>query len=224
VHKKKKNRLLVVGAAAAVGVTVLTLLPSANAAESAQQIMDKCNKARKINGVSQTFPQIDDLPLADTCDFEQTSFTTFDGTTAKVSIDYPNCAPDTVENAKASVKEDWSTAQITGKYTYTQFGGNLGFFGALNISWKSHTGTLDLTTKTVTTSNTDQFNIPIGKVLHVEFTPKMYKMTGIWHVKTKSQSIGIPDYAADAPEEVVGPKMLDNGLADGTTTPVYADC
>lgn len=105
----------------AVGATVLTLMPSVNAAESAQDIMDKCNKARKINGVTQTFDGIDNLPLAGTCDFEQTSFTTFDGKTAKVTVDYPNCEPDAVDNAKISVKEDWSTAQITGKHTFTQF-------------------------------------------------------------------------------------------------------
>ena len=40
-----------------------------------------------------------------------------------------------------------------------------------------------MTVKSATASDTEQREVPVGKVMHMEFTPKMQRMTGEWRVR-----------------------------------------
>ncbi|MEV1068724.1 hypothetical protein [Streptomyces sp. NPDC050263] len=231
---------MAIGAALATGGAVIALLPSANAAEekTPDQIMSMCERSAVVNGkqrsVSDFGGAFADGFQADNCDFVETNFETFDGPTEKSSIDFPNCEPNATEPAKVSISWSASTAQGQGKYTVTQQGGGGGLFGALSGSWLKHKGTLDMTTKSASAGDTEEREVPVGKVLHMEFTPKMQRMTGEWRVRIDADpgSFAVnpsPEKNFTAPEVVEGPVVLPGaagapGLVDGTSKAVLEDC
>jgi hypothetical protein len=236
----KKIRLVAIGSALATGAAIVTLLPSADAAEekTPEQIMSMCQRAAKINGKQQSTSDfgggLGDGFAADTCDFVETKFETFDGPTQKVTVDFPNCEPNATEPSTVTTEFSHAVAQGQGKYTVTQQGGGGGLFGALSGAWLKHKGTLDLTIKSATASESEQRSVPVGKVLHVEFTPKMQRMTGVWKVHTaaREQSSVIPaqpEVNLEAEEVVEGPVIRPGvagapGLADGVSKAVLTDC
>ncbi|WP_329330293.1 hypothetical protein [Streptomyces luteogriseus] len=236
--KSRKVRLIAVVSALATGAAVITLLPSANAAQAEKtpdEIMRMCQKAKVINGEEQkTGSGVQDIFLADSCEFVETKFETFDGPKKKASIDFPNCEPNATEPAKVSITWKAAVLQGEGKYTATQQGAGGGLFGALSGAWLKHKATTDLTLKSVAVGDTETRDVPVGKVLHMEFTPKMQRMTGEWRVKinakpgsTAINPVEEQNYAA--PEVVEGAVVLGGaagapGIADGTSKPVLTDC
>ena len=70
--KSRKVRLIAVVSALATGAAVITLLPSANAAQAEKtpdEIMRMCQKAKVINGEEQkTGSGVQDIFLADSCE------------------------------------------------------------------------------------------------------------------------------------------------------------
>lgn len=239
--KNRKVRFVAIGAAVASGAAVATvLLPSANAADekTPEQIMSMCHRSAKINGeqrsVSDFNASFGDGFAADTCDFEETNFETFDGPTEKVTVGFPNCEPNATDPAK--VTTEWSTAvaQGKGKYTVTQQGAGGGILGFLTGSWQKHQGTLDLTIEEATASESEEREVPVGKVLHVEFTPKIQRMTGVWKVHSDAREQGTvipasPEVNLEAEEVVEGPVILEGaagapGRVDGTSKAVLTDC
>jgi hypothetical protein len=234
-HVSKIIRLVAIGSALATGGAILMLLPSASAADKTpDEITAICDKSSKINGVQQEATGLADGFRADTCDFVEKDMVPFDGPKEKASIDFPNCEPNAPKPASVSVTWSASAAQGQGKYTVTTegFGGNL--FGILNVGWTRHTGTLDMTTKTATAGDTETREVPVGKVLTFEFTPKMQRMTGVWKVFTAARAAttttnASPEVNLEAEEVVEGPVVLPSvagapGRLDGTITPVFTDC
>ncbi|WP_327315881.1 hypothetical protein [Streptomyces sp. NBC_01235] len=238
--KNRKVRYAAIGAALATGGVVVTLLPSANAAEdkTPDQIMTMCQRSAVLNGKQQSVEDFGggfaDGFMADNCDFVETKFETFDAPTEKSSIDFPNCEPNATEPAKVSITWSATAAQGQGKYTVTQQGGGGGLFGFLSGSWVKHKGTLDMTVKSATAGATEQREVPVGKVLHMEFTPKMQRMTGEWRVRIDARSAttttnATPEKNFVAPDVVEGPVILPGaagapGVADGTSEAVLEDC
>ncbi|MEU2282104.1 hypothetical protein ABZ614_09240 [Streptomyces sp. NPDC013178] len=241
--KNKKIRFVAVGAALATGGVVVALLPSANAAQESKtpaQIMDLCKRAKVLNGKQQSISDFGGHPIAgpsfgsDNCGFVETKFETFDGPTEKASIDFPNCEPNATQPAKVSITWSATAAQGQGKYTVTQQGGGGGLFGLLSGSWLKHKGTLDMTVKSATAGTTEQREVPVGKVLHMEFTPKMQRMTGEWRVRIDAREAttvtnATPEQNFVAPEVVEGPVVLPGaagapGVVDGTSKAVLEDC
>lgn len=205
----------------------MSVAPTASAN---QTVISLCERAAVINGVPQKFVGVGNGPLADTCTFREIGFETFTGPTVRVSEEFPNCPPDTFEDGSVAVAFERGIAQVTGDYKFTQAGVAGGMLGAVNGSWKKHTGALDLTLDTVTARDNSTWPLPGGKVLHVTFTPKMQRMTGEWHVYTKRVPGGMPGgdpiviHDLRATQEVVGPVVLTGGHVDGLITPVYEDC
>ncbi|MPY61480.1 hypothetical protein FNH08_31370 [Streptomyces spongiae] len=231
---------MAIGCALATGGAVVTLLPSANAAEekTPEQIMRMCERTAKLNGKQQSVSDFNgafaDGFESDTCDFVETKFETFDGPTEKVTVDFPNCEPNATEPSKVTTEYSQAVGQGQGKYTVTQQGAAGGLFGALNGSWVKHKATLDMTIKTATATESEQREVPVGKVLHLTFTPKMQRMTGVWKVHTAAREQGTvipgsPEKNFEAEEVVEGPVIRPGaagtpGLVDGTTKPVLEDC
>ncbi|WP_327723595.1 hypothetical protein [Streptomyces europaeiscabiei] len=236
--KNKKIQIVAVLSALATGGAIVSLLPSANAADTAtktpEQIMRMCEKARVINGEQQSFPGISNTPLADSCDFMETDFETFSGEPQQATIEFPNCEPNAKKPSSATKKGSAIVTQGEGKYTVTQQGGGGGLFGVLNLSWTKHQATTDMTTKTVIASVGDTPQVPVGKVLFMQFTPRMQRMTGVWRVKIDARpptttTNAVPEQIFEAPEVVEGPAILPGaagapGLADGVTKPIISDC
>ncbi|WP_327696805.1 hypothetical protein [Streptomyces sp. NBC_00459] len=240
--KNRKIRLVAVGSALATGGVIITLLPSANAAEekTPEQIMTLCQRAKVLNGKQQDIFDFGGHPIAgpsfesDNCDFVETKFETFDGPTEKSSIDFPNCEPNATEPSKVSITWSASASQGQGKYTVTQQGGGGGLFGAIGGSWLKHKGTLDLTTKVASAGDTEEREVPVGKVLHMEFTPTLQRMTGEWRVRIDANpgSFAVnpsPEKNFVAPDVIEGPAILPGaagapGLMDGTSKAVLEDC
>ncbi|MCX4560019.1 hypothetical protein [Streptomyces umbrinus] len=238
--KNKKIRLVAIGSALATGAAVVTLLPSANAAEekTPEQIMTMCERSAVVSGEKRSVEDFGgafaDGFQADNCDFAETNFETFDGPKEKASIDFPNCEPNATDPAKVSITWKATVGQGEGKYTATQQGAGGGLFGFLSGSWLKHKGTTDLTIKSVTAGDTETREVPVGKVLHMEFTPKMQRMTGEWRVRIDADpgSFAVnpsPEQNFAAPEVIVGPVVLAGaagapGIADGVAKPVLTDC
>ncbi|CAM5475003.1 hypothetical protein [Streptomyces aurantiogriseus] len=239
--RNKKVRYVAIGASLVTGAAVATvLLPSANAADekTPEQITTMCQRSAVLNGKQQSVSDFGggfaDGFMADNCDFVETKFETFDGPTEKASIDFPNCEPNATTPAKVSVTWSSTAAQGQGKYTVTQQGGGGGLFGLLSGSWLKHKGTLDMTVKSATAGATEQHEVPVGKVLHMEFTPKMQRMTGEWRVRIDAREAttvtnATPEQNFVAPEVVEGPVVLPGaagapGVVDGTSKPVLEDC
>ncbi|MFJ2440635.1 hypothetical protein ACIOWG_09260 [Streptomyces sp. NPDC087658] len=216
------------------GGGALLMMPNANAADrSPEEIMGLCNDTEKLNGVTQSFPDISKSARSSTCDFEETNFETFDGPTEKVTPEFPNCEPDVNENSTVSVNWTHTTAQKRGTYTSIDQGGLANVFGALGGSWSKHKGTLDLKTESSSAGDTSEFSVPAGKVLHIEFTPKLQRMTGKWKVLIQHPPAVLgasrPDENYEAPDVVEGPVILPGaagapGVTDGKVTPVFVDC
>ena len=241
--KNRKIRIVAVGSAVVTGgALAAVLLPSANAADekTPEQIMTMCQRAKVLNGKQQSIFDFGGHPIAgpsfasDNCDFVETKFETFDGPTEKASIDFPNCEPNATEAAKVSITWSATAAQGQGKYTVTQQGGGGGLFGALTGSWLKHKGTLDMTVKSATAGDTEQRDVPVGKVLHMEFTPKLQRMTGEWRVRIDAREATTvtnpsPEQNFVAPDVVEGPVILPGaagapGVVDGTSKAVLTDC
>ncbi|MFE2064723.1 hypothetical protein ACFXDH_20400 [Streptomyces sp. NPDC059467] len=128
-------RLVAVGSALATGAAVISLPPSASAAEekSAEDIIGMCNHSAVINGrLQSTETSIGPGFAADNCDFVETDFATFDGPKEKASIDFPNCEANATGPASVNVTWSSTVAQGQGKYTVTQQGGGGGLFGVLS--------------------------------------------------------------------------------------------
>lgn len=238
--RNRKVRYAAIGAALATGGVVVTLLPSANAADdkTPEQIVAMCQRSAVLNGKQQSVSDFGgsfgDGFAADNCDFVETKFETFDGPTEKSSVDFPNCEPNAAEPAKVSLTWSATAAQGQGRYTVTQQGGGGGLFGFLSGSWVKHKGTLDMTVKSATAGATEQREVPVGKVLHMEFTPKMQRMTGEWRVRVDAREAttttnATPELNLVAPDVVEGPVILPGaagapGVADGTSEAVLEDC
>ncbi|WP_200308629.1 hypothetical protein [Streptomyces adelaidensis] len=239
--KNKKVRYIAIGASLVTGAaTVTILLPSANAADAKtpDQIMRMCERTSVLNGKQQTTrdfgASFGDGFESDTCDFVETNFETFDGPTEKVTVDFPNCEPNATEPSKVTTEYSKAVAQGQGKYTVTQQGALGGLFGALGGSWVKHTATLDMTIESATASESEQREVPVGKVMHVTFTPKVQRMTGEWrvHLDADPGSFAVnptPEQNFVAEEVVEGPVILESaagtpGLADGTSKAVLEDC
>jgi hypothetical protein len=241
--KNKKIRYVATGASLATGAAVVAvLLPSANAADekTPEQIVTMCQRAKVLNGKQQSISDFGGHPIAgpsfasDNCDFVETKFETFNGRTEKASIDFPNCEPNATEPAKVTVTWSATAAQGQGKYTVTQQGGGGGLFGLLSGSWLKHKGTLDMTVKSATAGASEEREVPVGKVLHMEFTPKMQRMTGEWRVRIDAREAttvtnATPEQNFVAPDVVEGPVVLPGaagapGVIDGTSKAVLEDC
>lgn len=237
----KKIRLVAIGSALATGAAIVTLLPTADAAEeekTPEQIMRMCERTAVLNGKKQTVEDFGgafgDGFESDSCDFVETKFETFDGPTEKVTVDFPNCEPNATDPAKVTTEWSKAVGQGQGKYTVTQQGAAGGLFGALSGSWVKHKATLDMTIKTATASESEQREVPVGKVLHVTFTPKMQRMTGEWRVHNDADSGSFavnpsPEENFVAEEVVEGPVIRaeaagNPGLADGVSKAVLEDC
>ncbi|MEV0638710.1 hypothetical protein AB0I77_27980 [Streptomyces sp. NPDC050619] len=238
--KNKKIRVVAIGSALATGGAIVALLPSANAADekTPDQIMRMCERSEVLNGKRQSVSDFNgsfaDGHESDNCDFVETNFETFDGPTEKASIDFPNCEPNATEPAKVSVTWSATAAQGQGRYTVTKQGAGGGLFGLLSGSWQSHRGTLDMTVKSATAGDTEEREVPVGKVLHMEFTPKMQRMTGEWRVRLDAREAttttnATPEKNFVAPEVIEGPVVLPGaagapGVVDGTSKAVLEDC
>jgi hypothetical protein len=236
----KKIRMVAIGAALATGGAIVTLLPSANAAEekTPEQIASMCERSAVLNGKQQSVRDFGggfaDGFAADNCDFVETDFEVFDGPTEKVTVDFPNCEPNATEPSKVTTEFSKTVAQGQGKYSVTQQGALGGLFGALGGSWVKHKGTLDMTIESATASESEQREVPVGKVLHVTFTPKMQRMTGEWRVRIDADpgSFAVnpsPEQNFVAQEVVEGPVIRPGaagtpGLVDGTSKAVLEDC
>ncbi|WP_198539251.1 hypothetical protein [Streptomyces graminilatus] len=238
--KNTKVRIVAVGAALATGGAIIALLPSANAAETKtpDQVMRMCERSKVLNGKQQNTEDfggtLGDGFESDNCDFVETKFETFDGPTEKSSIDFPNCEPNATEPSKVSITWSASASQGQGKYVATQQGGGGSLFGAIGGSWLKHKGTLNMTTNSASAGDTEEREVPVGKVLHMEFTPKMQRMTGEWRVRVNANpgSFAVnpsPEQNLVAPDVVEGPVILAGaagtpGLVDGTSKAVVEDC
>lgn len=231
---------MAIGAALATGGVVITLLPSANAADAKtpDQIMTMCERSAVVNGEQRSVEDFGgafaDGFQADNCDYVETNFETFDGPTEKASIDFPNCEPNATDPAKVSITWSSTAAQGQGKYVSTQQGVAGGLFGFLSGAWAKHKGTLDMTVKSATAGDTEARDVPVGKVLHMEFTPKLQRMTGEWRVRVDAREQttvlpASPERNFVAPDVVEGPVVLPGaagapGVVDGTSKAVLEDC
>ncbi|UUU22927.1 hypothetical protein [Streptomyces sp. DSM 40750] len=241
--KNKKVRYIAIGASLVSGAAVATvLLPSANAADelTAEQIITKCQRAEVLNGKQQDIFDFNGHPIAgpsfesDNCDFVETNFETFDGPTEKVTVDFPNCEPNATDPVKVSAGPGQTVGQGQGKYTATQQGGVGGLFSALSGSWLRHKGTLDMTINSTSAKSAEGFEVPVGKVMSLTFTPKMQRMTGEWRVRIDAREAttttnATPEQNLVAPDVVEGPVILPGaagkpGLADGTYKSTVEDC
>ncbi|XUL90218.1 hypothetical protein ACQ86D_29295 [Streptomyces galilaeus] len=238
--RNRKVRYVAIGAALATGGVIVTLLPSANAADAKtpDQIMTMCERSAVVNGEQRSVEDFGgafaDGFQADNCDYVETNFETFDGPTEKASIDFPNCEPNATDPAKVSITWSSTAAQGQGKYVSTQQGVGGGLFGFLSGSWAKHKGTLDMTVKSATAGDTEARDVPVGKVLHMEFTPKLQRMTGEWRVRIDADpgSFAVnpsPEQNFVAPDVVEGPVILPGaagapGVVDGTSKAVLEDC
>jgi hypothetical protein len=91
-----------------------------------------------------------------------------------------------------------------------------------------------MTVKSATAGDTEEREVPVGKVLHMEFTPKLQRMTGEWRVRidAREQTTVLPARPEEnfaAPDVVEGPVILPSaagapGIADGTSKAVLEDC
>ncbi|MET9829644.1 hypothetical protein ABZ078_10070 [Streptomyces sp. NPDC006385] len=241
--KNKKTRIVAIGAAITSGAAVAgVLLPSANAADekTPEDIMRMCQRARVLNGKQQSIEDFGGHPVAgpgfeaDSCTFIPEPLEFFDGPTEKITTDFPNCPPDLDPATRADATWTTSVTQGQGKYTVTQQGGGGGLFGALNAAWLRHEGTMDLTLESASISEKVDKPVPEGKVLHLEFTPRMQRMKGVWRVKIEAREQGTvlpaqPEETYEAAEVVEGPVVRPGaagapGVPDGLIDPKLTDC
>jgi hypothetical protein len=239
--RNKKVRYVAIGASITTGAAVAAvLLPSANAADekTPEQIIQMCERSAVVNGEERSVEDFGgafaDGFAADNCDFVETNFETFDGPTEKVTVDFPNCEPNATEPSKVTTEFSKAVGQGEGTYTETEQGAGGGLFGFLSGSWQKHKSTTDLTIRTVTATESEQREVPVGKVLHVTFTPKMQRMTGEWRVRinAREQTTTLPASPEQnfvAPDVVEGPVVQPGaagapGLADGVSKAVLTDC
>ncbi|CAM5410194.1 putative protein OS=Streptomyces griseorubiginosus OX=67304 GN=DWG14_04801 PE=4 SV=1 [Streptomyces griseorubiginosus] len=241
--RNRKVRYVAMGAALVTGGALAAiLLPSANAAEekSAAEIMDLCKRAKVLQGKQQSIEDFGGHPIAgpsfgsDNCDFVETKFETFDGPTEKASIDFPNCEPNATDPAKVSISWESEVAQGKGKQISTVQGGSFGLFGALSGAYSVHRSSLDMTTNSARAGSKDTVEVPVGKVAHIQFTPKMQRMTGEWRVRIDAfpgdfANNPRPEQNFVLPDVVEGPSMLPGaagapGVVDGTAKTVLEDC
>ncbi|MEU9959422.1 hypothetical protein [Streptomyces sp. NPDC050982] len=239
--RNKKVRYVAIGASVTTGAAVAAvLLPSADAADekTPEQIVQMCERSAVINGEKRSVEDFGgafaDGFQADNCDFVETKFETFDGPTEKVTVDFPNCEPNATEPSKVTTEFSKAVGQGEGTYTETEQGAGGGLFGFLSGSWVKHKSTTDLTIRTVTATESEQREVPVGKVLHVTFTPKMQRMTGEWRVRINAREQttvlpASPEQNFVAPDVVEGPVVRPGaagapGLADGVSKAVLTDC
>ena len=226
---KKSARLASIGAAAAVGVSILLVNPFAQAqtGESPDQIMKNCLDSRSIGGVTQELGVGQSYGF-DTCDFVQESFTVIEGTEVKASVDFANCPPDLFENGEAEVKYSHTVEQVTGTAKISEVEYEA-VAGPINKVWTSHNNTVSLDQRSVEAANTETFAIAEGQVLSVYYKPKIAVMKGHWRVWRAVRGgngvqPGSPEYTATVAETVTGPAMLPSGSMDGTSRPQYDPC
>lgn len=238
--KNRKIRFVAIGAALATGGAVVALLPSANAADAKtpEQIMSMCKRSAVLNGKQQSVRDFDggfaDGFAADNCDFLETRFETFNGPAEKASIDFPNCEPNATEPSKVSISWESEVAQGKGKQISIVQGGSGGLFGVLSGSWQVHKSSLNMTTNTAKAGSKDSVEVPVGKVAHIEFTPKMQRMTGEWRVRIDAREAttvlnATPEQNFVLEDVVEGPSMLPGvagapGVVDGVAKTVLEDC
>lgn len=239
--RNKKVRYVAIGASLATGAAAVTiLLPSANAADekTPAQIMRMCQRSAVLNGKQQSVRDFNgafaDGFESDNCDFVETKFETFNGPTEKASIDFPNCEPNATEPSKVSISWESEVAQGKGKQISIVQGASAGLFGALSGSWQVHKSSLDMTTNTAKAGSKDAVEVPVGKVAHIEFTPKMQRMTGEWRVRIDAREPttvlnGSPEQNFVLEDVVEGPSMLPGaagapGVVDGVAKTVFEDC
>jgi len=223
---RKRNRLLAIAGTVVIGSAVLIVSPFANAAtgDTTDRLMAKCNRAKFLQGKQQE-ASFNDGYQAGSCDLIDQSFTTFEGAPIQITRRFRNCPPDLFEGGKASVSLEASLVQSGGKYTFTDIGSDSGLLGVLSTSWRSHEGTTDMVTKTITMTVTAEADIPENQIVTFKFVPKMLKMTANWHIFTDGSDgfpggeLGKPRDDDKVPEEVTGPLLLSSGLADGTLVP-----
>lgn len=225
---QKKARLVSIGAAIVVGVSVLVVNPFAQAqtTDDVATIMRKCANSQTINGKAQEPKGIGYPFEADRCDFVEESFTTSEGPETKASVDFANCPPDVFDNGEAEVTYSHTVDQVVGTAKIDE-AEQEALAGPINAAWTTHNNVTDLKTRSVTITNTDKFAVTEGQVLTVYFTPKINTMKGSWKVHTDARTGPIssaPAYDASAPETVTGPAVLPSGSIDGTATPRYAPC
>ncbi len=229
--KNKKIRIAAIGSALATGGVIVALPPSADAADekTPEQITGMCHMSAKINGEQRSTADfgggLGDGFAADTCDFVETKFETFDGPRGKVTVDFPNCEPNATDPAKVNVEWSTTVTQGEGKYTVTQQGGGGGILGFLTGSWLKHRATMDMAIDSATASESEEREVPVGKVLHMEFTPKMQRMTGVWKVHSDAREATtvanpVPEVNLDAEEVVEGPSILESAAGGANVTDV----
>lgn len=196
-----------------------------------ESIFSWCAGAREIQGKAGEGYQNGPWPnfTGDSCTFEETSFTQVTGDTVKASQDVENCPPKTVKNLKLKVDSTATVAQYNGEYDVTEIGGGGGLFGALNGQWLKHEGTMDLTIKSLGATDGSEWEVPEGKVMHIEFTPIINVMKGNWHFYDDGSPTPTPWDKAEKTSvflehEVRGPKKLPGGGSDGTFKPVTQPC
>jgi hypothetical protein len=227
----KKIRLIAIGSALATCGVVVTLLPSAQAAgKTPEEIVERCDYFSTVKGDAAKNADSD----SDTCFFEETKFEVFDGPTEKVTVDFPHCEPNATE--PATIRAEWSKSigQGKGKYVGRVNGTGGGILGILSGAWTKHHGTFDLTLETLTASEAEERQVPPGKVLHVEFTPKMQRMTGVWKLrigakKANRRTPARPEENYETEDVVEGPVVLPGpagapGQVEGVSRAVLTDC
>jgi hypothetical protein len=248
-----KRRVVAIGSMVAVGLGLLAVTQSANAAEAGCQpngggavvnpcpqdaALRLCKRSLKINGEDQEATEFAQTFPADTCDFKVIAVLGADdaspifGTPLTPSAPLANCPPNTASNPSLTVDLEQGGAKISGDFVNDNDTFSAKFVGLLGIEWGKHTtqSTVASEVRTVKTSRT--VNVPVGKKGTFQFVPRRAQIKGVWTVTggTRNSAGGGPFGPPNRPWEtsfettIEAPLVLPDGNPDGEARPQLTDC
>jgi hypothetical protein len=205
---------------------MVSVAAPAHADPSDDALMRYCSEAEKVQGeFNHMQERTPGDPIADDCDLEETGFTTYWGPENQSTPLFDNCKGtkgDGTGDLIAGAGISASTDQTEGHYAFTQLGGGGSLGDILNVTWLKHEGTISITTKTVSATNTVNFTVPPGHKLWIGFTPRLSKQTYRWSIDFSEQVEGHHYWYVYG--EQIGVHHLGNNLPDGQWSPHFTDC
>jgi len=224
--RRRTKSFLAIIAIASVAAMGSVVAP-ARADPSDDRLMDYCSEAVKVQGEQNHMPYQQRTPglVADDCDLEEQGFTTYWGSENQSTPLFDNCTGthnDGTGDLIAGAGISASTDQAEGRYAAKEFGGGGTLGDILNVSYLKHEGTISITTKTVSATNTANFTVPPGYKMWVGWTPMLTKQTYRWAIDFPEKVDG--HYYWFVYGEQIGVHHLGNNLPDGQWNPHFETC
>lgn len=246
-----RGRAIAIGSAVVLGLGILTVSYSANAAETGcdpagsagfvnpcpkDKAMELCKGALKINGEDQEATEFAQTFPSDTCDLAVTEV--LGASDAKPIFGEPftpsaplaNCPPNTATNPSLTVSLEQGSAKISGDFVNDNDTFAVNLVGLVGIEWGKHTTRSTVTSEVRAATTSRTVNVPEGKKGTFQFVPRRAQIKGIWTVKggTRGGNPLVPDSARpwewSFETTIDAPLVLPDGNADGEARSQLTNC